>query len=120
MKLANCPQCRGKLAIREYVCKKCNLTLRGEFDESGFENLSPEQLNFVKLFIFVQGNIREMEKCLNISYPTVKSRLAEIIQRIGYDKERSTEFYDIFNDLEEGFINVDQAIDLIKQRRKTK
>ena len=40
--------------------------------------LSPEHLQFIQLFIHCEGSIREMEKALGVSYPTVKARLAEV------------------------------------------
>jgi hypothetical protein len=118
MKLTTCPYCKGKLKIKEYYCESCKLTLRGDFEESGFANLSAEQLSFIRLFVIVQGNIKEMEKRLNISYPTVKNRLSEIIQAMGHNGFKQTDFNDIFHDLEEGFVSVEQALAMIEARKK--
>ncbi|MBM4399341.1 MAG: DUF2089 domain-containing protein [Candidatus Cloacimonetes bacterium] len=120
MKLTTCPVCKGKLQIKEYQCDKCNLTFRGEFGESFFANLSKEQMEFIKTFVIVQGNIKEMEKRLNISYPTVKNRLSEIIRAFGHKPDVSVDYTDVFNDLEEGFVSVEEAIALIETRRKNK
>jgi len=118
MKLNNCPYCKGKLHIAEYHCSTCQLVLRGDFEQSGFSDLSAEQLEFIRLFIVVQGNIKEMEKRMNISYPTVKNRLAEIIRALGYQTKAEENYTDIFHDLEEGFITVEQALTMIEARRK--
>jgi hypothetical protein len=72
----------------------------------------------VRTFIIVQGNIREMEKALGISYPTVKNRLAEIIGKIADQAPVPGDYIDVMHDLEQGFINVDEAIAEIKTRRK--
>jgi len=120
MKLTTCPNCKGKLKIKEYHCDKCKLTLRGDFEESFFSNLTAEQLEFIRIFIIVQGNIKEMEKRLNISYPTVKNRLSEIIQRFGHKSVNEIDYTDVFNDLEEGFVSVEQALAMINARRKNK
>lgn len=120
MKLATCPVCKGKLKIKEYQCSSCNLVLRGDFEESYFANLSHEQLDFIRTFIIVQGNIKEMEKQLNISYPTVKNRLSEIIRAFGHKTANNIDYTDVFNDLEEGFVNVEEALAMIEARRKNK
>ncbi len=120
MKLTNCPNCHGRLKITEYQCLSCNLTLRGNFEESYFANLRKEQLDFVRTFIIVQGNIKEMEKRLNISYPTVKNRLSEIIQALGQTTDENIDYSDVFHDLEEGFVNVEEALAMIESRRKNK
>jgi hypothetical protein len=120
MKLTTCPHCKGKLKVMEYQCSNCNLTLRGDFEESYFANLSKEQLDFIMTFVIVQGNIKEMEKRLNISYPTVKNRLSEIIQALGSKNHETIDYTDVFHDLEEGFVNVEEALAMIEARRKNK
>ncbi len=119
MEMSSCPFCRGELVIREYRCPHCAVSFCGEFKAGWFSGLNAEQLEFVKLFIIVQGNIREMEKRLGISYPTVKNRLAEIIRAIAQGENPATDFTDIMSDLEQGFITVDQAINMIETRRKS-
>jgi len=106
--------------VKEYLCNTCNLILRGDFEDSHFANLTSEQLEFIKTFIIVQGNIKEMEKHLGISYPTVKNRLSEIIQAFGHKAQNNIDYTDVFNDLEEGFVNVEEALAMIEARRKKK
>ncbi len=120
MKLSTCPVCHGKLRIKEYQCCECQLVLRGDFEESHFANLSREQLDFVRTFIIVQGNIKEMEKRLNISYPTVKNRLSDIIKAFGHTETNNIDYSDVFSDLEEGFVSVEEALTMIEARRKKK
>ena len=43
------------------------------------------QLRFVDVFVKNRGVIRDVEKELNISYPTVRNRLDEVIRALGYD-----------------------------------
>ena len=118
MNISSCPICKQNLVIKEYYCNACNVSFHGEFTNSGLEELSTEQMDFVKLFLIVQGNIKEMEKRLGISYPTVKNRLGEIIRKISKQESSPTDYADIFNDLEEGFINVEEALGMIETRRK--
>ncbi len=118
MNLNSCPICHKPLIVKEYHCDSCDIAFKGDFVPAWSDNLSNQQLEFVRLFLTVQGNIKEMEKRLGISYPTVKNRLAEIIGVIARYKNPTDDFTDVFNDLEEGFINVDEAINMIESRRK--
>jgi len=117
-KMTNCPLCHSPLLITQYQCRPCQITYSGEFEQIWLGNLNNEQLEFIRLFIIAQGNIKEMEKRLNISYPTVKNRLLEIIRRISPSASTDSDFTDIFSELEQGFVNVSEAIEMINQRRK--
>jgi len=118
MNLANCPICHKELLIREYQCPACNVSFQGEFSRSWLEGFSSSQLEFIKLFLLVQGNLKELQKRLGISYPTVKNRLSEITRIITRDVEDTKDFSDILSDLEAGFINVEEAVDMIHKRRE--
>ncbi|MFO8144647.1 MAG: DUF2089 domain-containing protein [Candidatus Syntrophosphaera sp.] len=119
MEMTSCPICKGELVIKEYHCPACNVSFKGEFSNPWLAGLTQEQIEFVRLFILAQGNIREMEKRLGISYPTVKSRLAQIIRVIARTDASPEDFTDIFSDLEQGFISVEEALNMIETRRKS-
>jgi hypothetical protein len=119
MNMTSCPICKRELEIRELRCPACEVSFRGSFSQSWLSGLTPEQLEFVKLFIIVQGNIREMEKRLGISYPTVKNRLAEIIRAIANEAPSEEDYSDILGDLDQGFISVEEAINMIDTRRRS-
>ena len=78
--LGGCPVCGGELIINEYGCSNCGITLRGSFKRCDLCNLPEDLLHFVQVFLKCQGNIKEVEKMLGLSYPTVKARLARINQ----------------------------------------
>ncbi|HNQ42840.1 MAG TPA: DUF2089 family protein [Candidatus Cloacimonadota bacterium] len=118
MNLTNCPVCHKELTIREYHCHSCDISFKGEFTKSWLEGFNASQLEFIKLFLLVQGNLKELQKRLGISYPTVKNRLADIISIITRDKAPGQDFRDILSDLEEGFVDVEEAIAMINQRRE--
>lgn len=118
MKLSSCPLCQSRLIVKEYYCEACDLSLKGDFEANFLEGLGTEQLEFIKLFLICGGNIKEMEKRLNISYPTVKNRLNEIVRRIQGSEAPEHDFNDIMNDLDEGFISVEEALAMIESRSK--
>ncbi|MCO1602159.1 MULTISPECIES: DUF2089 domain-containing protein [Desulfosporosinus] len=88
-----CPVCNHEMKISKLTCTYCPTKIEGEFSSCKFCRLPAEQLIFMEAFIKCRGNIKEVEKELGISYPTVRSRLDSVIEALGYgvDKEKDTE-----------------------------
>src|SRR5688572_9316723 len=80
-----CPMCDGELVVTHLRCQQCGTGLDGVFTLHKFDRLTREQLRFVDVFVKNRGVIRDVEKELNISYPTVRNRLDEVIRALGYD-----------------------------------
>src|SRR5919197_1521508 len=84
--LTECPVCDSPLGVAELECRGCGTTLRGEFPLSRcpFCSLPAEQLKFLELFLRCRGNLRDVERSLGLSYPTVRARLDALLTRLGY------------------------------------
>ncbi len=78
-----CPVCGGEYEITALTCKKCKSELNGRFEGCEFCALPESDKAFLVAFIKCRGNIREVEKELGISYPTVRNRLEALISRLG-------------------------------------
>jgi len=117
-RLKQCPVCNSTLEIKEYHCSKCDTTIRGNFEVGDLASLSASQQEFVKIFICNQGNIKEVEKALGISYPTVKNRLAEVIDVLCPAQQKEVQEFSstILNEIEKGEISVEDAIKKLKKR----
>ncbi len=76
--LGACPICDQRLLVTEYACRSCGTAIRGRFDRCDLCALPADLLHFVRLFLRVEGNLREVERRLGLSYPTVKARLAAV------------------------------------------
>lgn len=76
--LGACPICDQRLLVTEYACRSCGAAIRGRFDRCDLCALPADLLHFVRLFLRVEGNLREVERRLGLSYPTVKARLAAV------------------------------------------
>jgi len=82
--VGKCPVCQSDLEVTELQCPSCHSRLSGRFDLCKFCKLTPEQKSFAETFIKNKGNIRDMERELGISYPTVRGRLEALIRALGY------------------------------------
>lgn len=80
-----CPVCGEKLSITKLGCPKCSTAIEGDFQPCEFCRLPEEDLEFIKVFIKCRGNIKDVEKELGISYPTVRGKLDAAIRGLGYE-----------------------------------
>ncbi|MDQ3855836.1 MAG: DUF2089 domain-containing protein [Chloroflexota bacterium] len=88
--LEQCPGCGGPLTVTELHCDRCDTQVRGRYQPSLFDSLTEEQTTFLRIFVTSRGNLSEVEKRLGISYPTVRAKLDEIIERL-HSAERPPE-----------------------------
>ena len=51
-----------------------------------FGSLTPDELHFLRVFIYCEGRIRDMEAALGVSYPTVKGHLASIKEKLNLSR----------------------------------
>lgn len=114
-----CPVCSHNLEISKLTCSYCHTKLEGEFQPCKFCQLPNEHLEFIETFIKCRGNIKDVEKELDISYPTVRNRLEAAIQALGYDTAGARNDIetreDILNALENGKISPQEAITQLKR-----
>jgi hypothetical protein len=85
-----CPVCGERLLVTRLSCDHCQTRLEGEFDFCKFCRLPAEQREFIEVFIKCRGNIKDVEKELGISYPTVRNRLDGVIEALGYQVETNS------------------------------
>jgi hypothetical protein len=88
-------------------------------DEARFGRLArldAAQLDFVEAFLRCRGIIKNVEDMLGISYPTVKTRLADVLNAMGFgpeedlpDGDRRRERREILADLAAGRITTEEA-----------
>ncbi|HEY8169098.1 MAG TPA: DUF2089 domain-containing protein [Candidatus Limnocylindrales bacterium] len=81
--IATCPVCSHELAITRLHCDHCATTLEGDFSVGRFGRLSREQLALLESFLRSRGNLRDMERELGISYPTVRNRVEALVRALG-------------------------------------
>ena len=123
--LEQCPTCGGELTITGLHCRSCHTRIESQYSTCRFCRLTQENLDFIEVFVRNRGNIREMERELEISYPTVRSRLNDVIKELGYEVEGESAASDdmaderrtILRRLNEGEISAAEATELINQLR---
>ena len=79
----HCPACNTDLMVTRLTCPECGTEVTGNFPPDLFSRLSPNDFDFVVLFLKSKGNVKEMERELGISYWTIRSKLSEIVVQLG-------------------------------------
>lgn len=80
-----CPVCSNPLSVTRLQCGNCGTGIDGQFGLGRLQALSPEQVQFVEVFMKCKGKIKDVEGELGISYPTVVSRLNDVVRAMGYE-----------------------------------
>lgn len=81
--IASCPVCANELSITRLHCRECGTALEGEFGVGRFGRLGREQMSVLESFLRARGNLKEMERELGISYPTVRARVDALVRALG-------------------------------------
>jgi hypothetical protein len=82
--IGRCPICQDQLTVTRLRCGSCGTTIEGSFSLGPLERLSQEQIQFVEAFIRNRGSLKDVGSELGMSYPTVNSRLNDILLALGY------------------------------------
>ena len=117
--VTKCPNCQQPLRATELTCSACRLRVQGQFERGcKFCALDPQQRHLLDVFLSCRGVIREMEKALGVSYPTVRARVDTLLIALGYAptkaeaesrEELAARRKDVLDRLEAGELTADQA-----------
>ena len=115
-----CPVCGHALQVSKLSCAHCDTKVEGEFATCRFCQLPEEHRLFAEVFIRCRGNIKNVEKELGISYPTVRNRLDGLIEALGFRVEYSLQETrehrnEILSALERGEITPEEAVRRLKE-----
>lgn len=114
--IATCPVCSNELAITRLHCGSCGTTLEGDFSVGRFGRLSRDQLALLESFLRSRGNLREMERELGISYPTVRARVEALVRALGFGPRSDAPSADGGSDDDTAVTPIPQSRDSILER----
>lgn len=68
--------------MTQLSCENCETTVNGTFQLPLLAQLPPEEQNFILHFFLYSGSLKQMAQQMNISYPTVRNKLDDMIAHI--------------------------------------
>ena len=115
--ISTCPVCEGELLITRLHCRSCGTALEGEFGVGRFGRMSREQMSLLESFLRARGNLKEMERELGISYPTVRARVDALVRSLGLGD--GTDVADEANEADaDASTDAEPAVDAAAERRE--
>jgi hypothetical protein len=123
--IGQCPICHGTLHVTQLHCRECDTTIGGHFTLGRLYQLSPEQLEFVEIFMRCEGKINRVEQEIGLSYPAVRARLNDVIRALGYEvgdaaspKGPSEDVRrEVLAELQAGNLTADEALAILRGDR---
>lgn len=116
---SKCPVCGNDLTVTKLSCAKCSSEINGSFTPCKYCMLNEKMKLFLETFLKCRGSIKDVEKSLSVSYPTVKALLDELLTTLfPSEAMKSGEGMtagDVLDMLEKGEITAAEAADLLKR-----
>jgi hypothetical protein len=121
--IGQCPICGSNLHVTRLNCRNCDTTIDGHFTLGRLYQLSPEQLEFVEVFLKCEGKINRVEQEIGLSYPAVRARLTDVIRALGYEVGDSSPSQrtvpeevrrDILKELQSGNLSAEEALQMLR------
>ena len=111
-----CVVCDSKLTVTQLTCESCGTRIEGRFEGCPFCSLSPDQTRFLLTFIKNRGSIKDVERDMGVSYPTVRAALDNLIASLGFAPAEPTDATpesraDVLEALASGKLTSDEALE---------
>ena len=120
----HCPVCDGDLVVSRLQCRACGTEVAGNFALSRLASLREPHASLIELFLRVRGNVKDMERDLGLSYPTVRARLEEAFTAAGLGRrsealpeeaDLTADRAEILDQLDRGEITAEEAGNRLQQ-----
>jgi hypothetical protein len=117
----SCPVTGEPLEVTRLENPNSGITIEGRFIPNEFALLSPEHLELLRLFMRTRGNLKDVERHLGVSYPTVRLRMESLFKVLGYDDqpELKTARSEVLEMLEKGEITPAEAKSRLQAMKKS-
>lgn len=115
--LESCPVCSDEMAISELECTACHTKVVSKFNlHKGGLDIDDEILDFIKIFIYAEGSIKQSEKLLNCSYPKIKNLLKKAKKALKIEEDKQSTTMNVIEQLDQGDIDIEEALKQLKNK----
>jgi len=115
---ADCPLCGGVVRITQIRCDCCSSEINSTFEIGPLSKLPAESQKFIAVFLRHRGNIKQVEKEIGISYPTINKMLEGINRTLGAEQiQPPPSRKEILDAIEKGEMSVKDATSILKNRK---
>ncbi len=116
----NCPVSGEPLEVTRLQAPGSGVAIEGRFRPNEFALLPAEHVEFLRLFVKVRGNLKEVERAMGVSYPTVRLRFEHLLRALGYESvDEPDDLRDeVLSQLERGEIDPGEAAKRLEGLRR--
>ena len=112
---SDCPYCGATMAVSKMTCGHCNVSVEALFPMSRLGSLPVEHQKFIEMFVLAGGNLKEIAEQVGVSYPTIRSRLDQVIEALRSEIAKTRRVQGtVLDAVEPGKTNAETAAKLIK------
>lgn len=116
--MIHCSTCHAPLETTRMLCPACGVAYEGTFYPPRLARLAPEQQRMVEQIVLVAGNLKEVARAMDVSYPTLRKRLDALIVALrDLQREDEARSKSLLDDVEAGRLAPEAAARLIKEMR---
>ena len=120
-----CPNCQTtQLDVSALTCRGCEIEIRVNIQDNEFSKLGGDDLHFLRVFIHCEGKIKDVEKAMGLSYPSVKAKLGKLKERLGIENtqeesvEQAMEANEILAQMQNRQMTYESGLNLLKKLKK--
>ena len=111
----SCPVCGTALALTRLGCPGCETELSGYFEACEFCSLAADDREMLHVFLRSRGNMKDLERHLGVSYPTVRARFDKLLAKLGLESDDETpDRIGLLEALSKGEIDVTEALERLE------
>ena len=108
-----CPSCGGRLQVERLRCESCETEVHGRYQPCQVCGLDPESRRLFDLFLRARGNLKDVQRALRVSYPTVRQRIEAMFQKLEVAPS-SPDPMEVLGRVRRGELSVEQAERLLR------
>jgi len=75
----SCPSCSLPMQTAAMSCTACGVKIEGNFSETFFNRLSPDDQKFLEQYLLAGFSIKTLEQSSSLGYAAIRSRLDKLI-----------------------------------------
>ena len=114
--MIDCPVCKTKLEAAHLHCRGCNLKVEGHFRFPRLMRLKDEHIRLAEAFVLSGGNLKALAQELDISYPTLRKRIDEMVEALRVLRAEDDEAaLAILKEIEGGKLSAEEGTRRIKE-----
>lgn len=114
--MLRCSVCDSTLHITGMGCHSCGMNIDGDFHFPALLRLSSKNMALAEALVLAGGNLKELAQKLDVSYPTVRKRIDDMMQELQTLKQQDQQkINEILKGMEDGTIPPAKGTRMIRE-----